>query len=96
MASRQLDAYYDAHEGSIEELSRISLTESVDTEEGTLPSGAQGTVVSVYGSGDAYCVEFTRPFKALVTIAPSKVKALPEATRERLIADAASSGHRSK
>lgn len=96
MATRLLNAYYVVDEGLIEELSRVSLTQSVHTDKGVLPYGASGTVVSVYGKGEAYCVEFVRPFHALVTVGSAQVRALAEATRERLITDASTDRHRSK
>jgi hypothetical protein len=52
----------------IAELSRVSIKRPVDTPQGRLPEGSTGTVVSVYDSGAAYCVEFTVPFQTLVTV----------------------------
>lgn len=52
----------------IEELDRVSLLKSVETEAGLIKVGAVGTVVSVYDDGVAYCVEFDEPIGALVTV----------------------------
>lgn len=40
----------------------------------SLPCGAEGTVVGVWGGGQAYEVEFTEPVAALVTLRPSQVR----------------------
>ena len=52
----------------IEELSVVSLKKPLETDEGFIPSGTEGVVVSVYGEGAAYCVEFEQPFHAVVTV----------------------------
>lgn len=69
----------------IEEISRVSLVRDVDVEAGRLPTGAKGTVVSVYEDGAAYCVEFTSPFAALVTLSCTDVAAVREESRERFV-----------
>jgi hypothetical protein len=35
-----------------------------------LPKGSRGTVVGIYDRGRGYEVEFTKPFHAVVTLAP--------------------------
>ena len=52
----------------IEELSAVSLKKPFATDQGLMPAGAEGTIVSVYGSGEAYRVEFEAPFHALITV----------------------------
>ena len=71
----------------IEELSRVRLLRSKDVPPaGRLPEGASGTIVSVYGDGEAYCVEFTDPFHAILTLENSEMEAVPEASRDSAIA----------
>ena len=50
------------------ELDRVSLREDVQVDGGSLPRGALGTVVALWGDGAAYEVEFTSPRPALVTL----------------------------
>ena len=52
----------------IEELSVVSLKKPIETGEGLMPAGAEGVVVSVYGEGVAYCVEFEEPFHSIITV----------------------------
>jgi hypothetical protein len=40
----------------------------------SLPRGATGTVVGVWGGGQAYEVEFTEPVAALATLRPSQIR----------------------
>lgn len=76
MAARLLHAYVPADDSPIEELSRVSLTEDLVAEGSLLSRGAKGTVVSVYGRGEAYCVEFTTPISVLLTVRPDQIEAL--------------------
>lgn len=66
-------------ESKLEELDRVSTTAPVETDGGILPAAASGTVVAVWGKGEAYEVEFTRPFRALVTLQASQVRAVHDA-----------------
>ena len=50
------------------ELSLVSLTCAVESQDGLLPAGATGTVVHVYSQGRAYEVEFSEPFHTIATI----------------------------
>ena len=57
----------------LKELTRVALLRAVATDAGVLPEGARGTIVSSYDQGAAYCLEFTKPFPALLTISSSDV-----------------------
>ncbi len=71
----------------IGELSVVSLVGDIDVPAmGRLPEGTLGTVVSVYGGGEVYEVEFEAPVHALLTLASKDIRPVPEATRERVIA----------
>jgi hypothetical protein len=50
------------------ELSRVTLTRDVSSEDGLVPAGSSGTIVHVYSSGPAYEVEFTMPFHTVATV----------------------------
>ncbi|MGA0594505.1 DUF4926 domain-containing protein [Enterovirga sp. CN4-39] len=54
------------------ELDVVSLLEPVVTETGTLPRGAQGTIVMKWQGDPAYCVEFIEPFPSLVDLTRSQ------------------------
>jgi hypothetical protein len=56
------------------ELSLVSLSRSVVTEDGHLPPGATGTVVHVYPQERAYEVEFFKPFHAVATIEAAAIR----------------------
>lgn len=72
---------------AIAELSIVALNHGIDLAPiGYLPEGTHGTVVSVYGKGAAYEVEFDEPFHALLTLEMTSVRAIPELSRERIIA----------
>ena len=44
------------------ELSVVETLRAVETDDGhTVPAGSRGTVVAIYGRGQAYKVEFARP-----------------------------------
>ncbi|RVU18805.1 DUF4926 domain-containing protein [Methylobacterium oryzihabitans] len=46
----------------------------VDEDEGReIPAGSVGTIVAVYGEGEAFCVEFEEPFHALATVGRDKI-----------------------
>ena len=60
----------------IEELSVVRLKNPMETANGLLVAGACGTVVSVFGSGEAYMVEFDGPFHALETLSCEMVEAV--------------------
>lgn len=55
----------------------VVLGEEVDTGAGRLPRGARGTIVLVWRDGDAFEVEFSNPFPALVTLRPNQVRLAP-------------------
>lgn len=56
------------------ELSRATLAQDLTVAEGHLPAGATGTIVGVYRSGEAYEMEFTAPFHAVVTVRPDDLR----------------------
>ncbi|WP_298957926.1 DUF4926 domain-containing protein [uncultured Methylobacterium sp.] len=46
----------------------------VDEDEGRgIPAGSVGTIVAVYGEGEAFCVEFEEPFHALATVGRDQI-----------------------
>ncbi|MGH7044389.1 MAG: DUF4926 domain-containing protein [Acetobacteraceae bacterium] len=57
------------------ELSRVTLTRPVETENGTLPARATGTVVHVYPQGRAYEVEFSTPLSVIATVTSDAIEA---------------------
>ena len=61
----------------LEELIRITLLRPLETDEGILPTGSQGTIMSVYDDGAAYRLEFTTPLRTLQTIACGALSAIP-------------------
>ena len=79
----------------IEEISAVTLIESIDLGPvGHIPAGTVGTVVFVHEGGAAYEVEFSSPLYALVTLLPAQIRAVAEATRERVIAASGGVLHR--
>lgn len=68
--------------GSMTEINELDVVETLvpaETDEGyPLPAGSRGTVVDVYGTRDAYCVEFSdvlHPYGGLLAdLAPSQVR----------------------
>lgn len=51
------------------------LTASITLSDGrTLPAGSRGAIVLVYENGAAYEVEFSNPFRAVVTLEADKLK----------------------
>ncbi len=66
-------------DSSIPELSRVALTAPQPAEDGRmLPEGSEGTIVGTWARGEAYEVEFTRPFAALITVEPSHFRVTTE------------------
>lgn len=60
----------------IDELDRVTLGADVASDEGEIvPAGSSGTVVGVWGAGEAYEVEFFKPFPALATVAADLISA---------------------
>ena len=58
-----------APDGSaIRELARVRLVQEFWSEGYVLPEGAEGTVVLEHGQGEAFEVEFTTPFHAVVGV----------------------------
>ena len=60
---------------TFDELSDVTLNHAVDFEGRILPAGASGTVVAAYASGQAYEVEFEKPFHAVVTLDAADIHA---------------------
>ena len=75
-----------AGESSIRELSVVKLTRSIEIAPvGYLPKDTSGAVVSVYGDGEAYEVEFVSPHPISLTLIGADIEVVPEATSERVI-----------
>jgi hypothetical protein len=72
----------------IEELSRIVLLKEFEAGSVLLPAGSTGTVVSVYGEGEAYGVEFVEPVYAIVTLNNCDIKAIAGAERDSFVGPA--------
>lgn len=63
----------------LRELDRVALASDQATRGGeTVPAGSAGTIVAVLGEGQAYMVEFARPFHALVTVMAREVRPATE------------------
>jgi hypothetical protein len=60
---------------TFQELSRVTLSRPVPSEEGQVPAGSTGTVVHVWSSGTACEVEFTMPFRAIATVKADDIAA---------------------
>ncbi|OUJ14289.1 DUF4926 domain-containing protein [Acetobacter sp. DsW_063] len=58
---------------SYPELSAVKTLKPIDVDGQILPGGSRGTIVLVYGDGDAYEVEFTRPIPAIITLEPQDI-----------------------
>jgi len=57
------------------ELSRVRLAKEFCLGEGkTLPVGTSGTVVGVWAQGEAYEVEFSKPFHAVLTVPAQQLR----------------------
>lgn len=61
----------------MKELDRVALEEPVDTHAGHLPRGAEGTIVLIWRDGEAFEVEFARPFPAVITLEPRQLGPVP-------------------
>lgn len=63
--------------GGFAELDEVTLTMPVYVEAvgRELPAGSHGTVVGIWQDGQAYEVEFTRPFTCLATVLPEGLAA---------------------
>ena len=56
------------------ELDVVTLrTPALSDEGATVPAGATGTIVAVYGDAAAFGVEFEAPFHALATVMPGQI-----------------------
>jgi|tagenome__1003787_1003787.scaffolds.fasta_scaffold19742602_2 hypothetical protein len=56
------------------EHSMVRLVSRFDLDDGrTLPAGALGAIVFVHGDGEAYEVEFIKPFHAVATVLASNL-----------------------
>ena len=58
----------------IQELDRVRLLADVKTGDGVLPLGSTGTAVYRYRDGEAFEVEFTIPFNALLTLRTREIE----------------------
>jgi hypothetical protein len=58
---------------AIRVLDRVRLREAMDAEGYQFPAGAEGTAVLAHRGGEAFEVEFTRPFHAVVGIPTQKL-----------------------
>lgn len=59
---------------TLTETSRAKLASSLELLNGReLPAGSTGTIVGVWADGEAYEVEFTKPFHAVVTVTAPKL-----------------------
>ena len=61
----------------IAELEVVRLRAPAETESGTVPTGAEGTVVHVYRRGEAFEVEFDSPFHVVATLMAATVERAP-------------------
>jgi hypothetical protein len=59
----------------IAELSIVTLGKPVQTKEGTVPTGATGTVVHIHDDGRAFIIEFYEPFHAVATVEADAIAA---------------------
>lgn len=57
-----------ANARSVAELTIVRLGKPVETSQGTVPAGSNGTVVHAYGDCQAYIIEFHEPFHAVATV----------------------------
>ena len=58
----------------LREIDEVRLLVDASSPEGvTIPAGAEGTIVTIWGSGDAYEVEFAEPEGALLKLKPGSV-----------------------
>lgn len=54
--------------GPFKDLDAVRLGRSLETDDGLMPAGSEGTVVGVWRAGAAYEVEFSEPFHAVETV----------------------------
>ena len=59
---------------SIKEFDRVRLLTETLAEGYLLPEGAEGTVVLKHGRGEAFEVEFTTPFHAVVGVEAARLR----------------------
>ena len=58
------------------ELSVVEVLRDVRTDDGlAIPAGSRGTIVAIWGEGDAYEVEFSRPVVGLATVLAGALRA---------------------
>ena len=58
------------------ELSVVALLREVVTDDGlTVPAGAEGTVVGIWGDGEAYEIEFDEPVAGNATVRADDLRA---------------------
>lgn len=58
------------------ELSVVETLRAVETDDGkAVPAGSRGTIVAVYGRGEAYEVEFARPVVGNCTVSADLLRA---------------------
>jgi hypothetical protein len=58
----------------------VALTSPLTLDDGrSLPAGSRGAVVFVHTEGGAYEVEFSKPFRAVVTVAAPLLREAPRA-----------------
>lgn len=63
------------HEGqTMPELSIVALKNERSCEDGILPPGTQGTIVHVYNDEAGYEVEFSEPFRCILTVSRDEVE----------------------
>jgi hypothetical protein len=60
---------------TFQELSRVTLSRPVLSEDGQVPAGSTGTVVHVWSSGTTCEVEFTKPFQAIAMVKADDIAA---------------------
>lgn len=58
---------------TIHEIDRVALLGEISTTEGVMPVGTVGTVVYRYNNGEAYEVEFTKPFHLIATLKSNEI-----------------------
>jgi hypothetical protein len=58
----------------ISELSVVTLTHSLEHKARELPEGSVGTVVHAWSDGEHYAVEFTKPFRCVVSLARGDIQ----------------------
>ncbi len=72
---KQVDDSAPGEARPVMELSIIKLRSPLETNEGTVPVGSSGTVVHVYGDGQAYIIEFYEPFHTVATVEADAIAA---------------------